>query len=74
MFFILCFLRLIFRLQIVFTTGAFLENMENVVFIIKILAPGMNVLKSHSRNIESKKYYEILSKYECVEYNDDYKL
>ena len=34
----------------------------------------MNVFKSDSRIIDSKKYYEILSKYECVEYNDDYKL
>ena len=55
------------RLQLVFTTSAFPENMENVVFIIKILETGMNVFKSHSQIIESKKYYEILTIYECVE-------
>jgi len=45
----------------------FPENMENVVFIIKILETGMNVFKSHSETIESKKYDEILTIYECVE-------
>ena len=40
--------------------------MENV-FIIKILETGMNVFKSHSEIIESKKYDEILTIYECVE-------
>ena len=49
------FFKLIFRLQLVFMTGAFSENMENVVFIIKILETGMNVFKRHSLIIESKK-------------------
>ena len=48
-------------------TGTFPEIMENVAFIIKILQSGMNVFKSRSRIIESKKYYEIVTIYECVE-------
>ena len=37
-----------------------------VVFIIKILQTGMNVFKSHSQAIESKKYYEILTIYKII--------
>ena len=50
------FLKLIFRLQLVLTTGAFPENMENVVFIIKILETGINVFKSHSQIMKNTKY------------------
>ena len=44
-FLIFCFFKLMFHLQLVFTTGAFPENMKIVVFIIKILETGILSLK-----------------------------
>ena len=54
------FLKLIFHLQLVFTTGAGFSNIpgkyENVVFIIKkILETGINVFKSNSQIMKNKK-------------------
>ena len=45
----------------------FLENMKMSSSLSKILQTEMHVFKSNSQIMKNKKYYEILTIYECIE-------
>jgi len=44
----------------------FLENIKMSFSLSKILETGINVFKRNNKIIKNKKYYEILTRYECV--------
>ena len=65
LYFIILFL-IIFSL-LVFTVGAFLENIKMSSSLSKILETWINILKRNSQIIKNEKCYEISTIYECVE-------